>query len=458
MDTRQINLFVYDTKENFNKSKQFLGEEGSAFKKMICIENIAELDKYFETPLLGEDEFVFIVIHVFAFNKICGIKKYLTSGIPEKYPNFGKMFISDGNVSEIKHLMVDANIPHEPVYKYHEVYSNLRDNKFEVYQKKEILERSKLSSSIFQGHDEDSSNQYPQIKYAVITALYQDEFEELKKVFNFPFKGQIKTDTKIYHRGYLLSNNKIEIVAAVPNATGMVDSSIIATQMLELFKPKYLLMSGVCGGAKDYSFGDIIVAKQVFTFQKGKISDLKRKNAQGENVKIDLFDINQKLVDYNHLYDNEGNQIAISIEKFEIEHDTIIQINTLFEDALNEKLDIIKDKINADIKANSFFKDKDIKIAVKPIACSTMVINREGYFEDTIKSINRNTAAVEMESYGVARACQFANNGKTIPIIFKSVMDTTFNKEDSINSVNVKKFAAYTSAQFMRYLFEENII
>ena len=40
-------------------------------------------------------------------------------------------------------------------------------------------------------------------------------------------------------------------------------------------------------------------------------------------VKIDLFDSNKKIVDYNHLFDNDGNQISISVEKFEIEHDTI---------------------------------------------------------------------------------------------------------------------------------------
>jgi nucleoside phosphorylase len=87
-----------------------------------------------------------------------------------------------------------------------------------------------------------------------------------------------------------------------------------------------------------------------------------------------------------------------------------------------------------------------------------MVINKKGFFEDTIKTINRKTAAIEMESYGVARACIFANEGKTKPIIFKSVMDKTFDKEDVKNNVNNKKFAAYTSALFLKSLFEEKII
>jgi nucleoside phosphorylase len=82
-----------------------------------------------------------------------------------------------------------------------------------------------------------------------------------------------------------------------------------------------------------------------------------------------------------------------------------------------------------------------------------MVINKEGYFENRIKTINRKTAAVEMESYGVARACDFANDGQTIPIIFKSVMDNTHKKEDK-----AKRFAAYTSAQLLKQLFDKGII
>jgi nucleoside phosphorylase len=458
MDTKKINLFVFDSKENFDKSKQFLGEKGSSFKDIICIENSSELNKYFETNLLNEDEYVYLVIHVFAFDKISGIKKYRTSGIREKYPNLGNMFISDGVETEIKHLMVEENIPHGQVFKYHEVYSNLKDDKFKVYTKKQIIEFSKLPASQPQSFEPNIQN-YPQIKYAVITDLFKDEFEELQKIFDFPEEKQIKTDKKVFYRGYLKTDKSIEIVAAVPNSTGMLDSSIIATLLLEYFRPQYLLMSGVCGASSEFSFGDIIVAKQVFTFQKGKISDIKRKVETGESVKIDLFDSNKEIVDYNHLFDNDGNQVSISIEKFEVEHDTIIPLDTAIEDSLNPKLDSIKNKINDIIRREGFFaQNKEIKVVVEPMACSTMVINKEGYFEDTIKAVHRKTAAVEMESYGVARACQFANNGKTKSLIFKSVMDNTVNKSDVVGSIDWKKFAAFTSAQFMKHLFEEKVI
>jgi nucleoside phosphorylase len=455
MDTKQINLFVYDLKKNYNKSKMFLGEKRTNFKDMFCVESIDEFEQSFDK--LGDDESIYLVVHVFYTENISGIRKYLTSGIPDKYPLLNPMFISDGDEKEIKHMMVDANLPHASVSKYHEVLSNLRDNKVPVYTKRQIRESDPRALDN-QPHHQISAIQ-PKIDYAIITALYKDEFEELTKVFEFPKEQRIKTETKTYYRGYLKSNPMISVIAAIPNATGMVDSAIIATQMLEVFKPKYLIMSGVCGGSSDYNLGDIIVAKQIYTFQKGKLSDIRKKSNQNNWEKIDLYDRDNNLVDYTQLYDKEGNQIMISIEKFEIEHDAIINLNTAVEDALVPKISDIQETINRSIKIDTFLSLKrDIKIEIAPIACSTMVINKEGFFEDTIKAINRKTAAVEMESFGVARACQYANSGKTTPIIFKSVMDNTFNKEDIVSGINYKKFAAYTSAQFMKCLFDEKII
>jgi len=82
-----------------------------------------------------------------------------------------------------------------------------------------------------------------------------------------------------------------------------------------------------------------------------------------------------------------------------------------------------------------------------------MVINKEDYFNENILLHDRNTKAVEMESYGVARAAKIANGGKTKFLIFKSVMDKTKLKDDSY-----KRKAAYTSAQFLKNLLEMDII
>lgn len=450
METANINLFVFDRVDNFERSKRFLGEEGIAYKRIICVEDAKKLASQLDN--LDEDQLVFLAVHVFFTEDASGIRTFIASGILKLYPRISYAYFSSGDEQKIKHEMVDIGIEPCKIYKYHEIQTEIESGKIKPNMKKDLFKDIELSQS------GESFSEYPQIDYAIITALYEDEFQELEKIFDFPTNEKIETGKKIYHIGYLKEDKTKKVVAAIPNATGMIDSSIIATQMVDFFKPKYLLMSGVCGGSDDYNIGDIIVAKQIYTFQKGKLSDIKRKDIDGKYVNIDIFDANGIIIDYNHLYDNHGNQISISIEKFEIEHDSIINLDTLIEDKLMPKKELIKTRINELISQNLFLEDKTIKIELEPIACSTMVINKNGFFEDTIKSINRKTAAIEMESYGVGRACLFANGGKTIPIIFKSVMDNTKNKKDHVNGFNVKKFAAYTSAQFMKYLFVENII
>lgn len=55
----------------------------------------------------------------------------------------------------------------------------------------------------------------------------------------------------------------------------MVDASILATEMLLLFRPKVLIMAGVLGGKPgDVNIGDVVIATKVFTIDKGKVSEL----------------------------------------------------------------------------------------------------------------------------------------------------------------------------------------
>lgn len=446
MDPINVTLFVFDEQENFEKSKQFIATEGASIKKMICIGGQKDLEKGLET--LDNDDYVSLAVHVFGeTTNLKGIKSFVTSGIEHKYPKLKPMYITESTATKesIKHKCIDLGLPAVDVNKYHYVTDSIQNDQ-NFYTKREIIN---ISEKL-------------QFDYAIITALYEDEFEKLETVFDFPENKKIemplktKGDVFVYYGGHLKTNPNKKVVVAVQRRTGMVDASIIATQMLEMFSPKYLLMSGVCGGGSENKYGNIIVANEVFTFQKGKISDIMQKNTEGEKNKIQLFDKNNNIVDYEHLYDAGRNQIKIGVEKFEKEPESIDLKTHIINKIEKKKIDI-ESEINKVIKKEQFINTA-IEVKIEPIACSTMVINKDGFFEATIQAINRKAAAVEMESYGVARACHFANKGETIPIIFKSVMDFTKDKEDSVNDIKMKSFAAWTSAQFMKCLFEMDII
>ncbi|GAA4906045.1 hypothetical protein [Mucilaginibacter defluvii] len=456
MDTSLINLFVYDTKENFNKSKKYIGAEGVIFKQVIQIEDFADFQKKFDA--LEDKEYVALAVHVFATDQISGIKSFAVSGIKEYYPSLNIMYISEGNADEIKHQMVDAKLVTSEILKYHEIQSNLKEGINPAFTKHYLLSAKNLPVESQQSVTSQKITDYPQVDLAIITALYNDEFEQLKKFFDFPAADKIKTAKKTFYIG-THKTTKQKVVAAIPNATGMVDSSIVATLLIEYFRPKLLIMSGVCGGATDKKFGDIVIAKNIFTFQKGKISGIYSKDSTGKQIPLELFDRTNNSIDYEHLFDAEGNQITISIEKFAIEHDSMININTGLEDEITPHLKDIKKLVAADVESTGFFKDiPQPDISFGGMACSTMVINKEGYFEDVIKNVHRHTSAVEMESYGVARACEYANEGKTKFLIFKSVMDHTFNKADNVGNINYKQFAAFTSASFLNHLLTLSIL
>ena len=261
----------------------------------------------------------------------------------------------------------------------------------------------------------DRNNPSNCIDFAIITALFEDEFQNIKPIFNLV--NDDKDPCGEYKYGNIENDSgKIStIVATHQPTTGMVDAAVLAAEMILRFKPKYLLMSGVCGGKDkdELKFGDIIVATSVQTFQKGKVTE----------------------------------------ESFEIERESC-EIDRKIIKKIREKQDDIKYEImKSDPGRRSYYQKFPLNIWLSPIACSTAVINKEGYFQQKIASQDRNILAVDMESYAVARACQLLNGYRTKPIIVKSIMDKTKEKDD-----NSKSFAAFTSAQFLKFLVKTILV
>lgn len=408
METMNIILFVFDTKENFEKSKKNLGSEGSSFKKIICVEDALEFEREFQ--LLQETELVFMVVHVFYTDKINGIKRFAASLIGKKYPNLGFMFISEGDSKEINKQMIDAEFDNKPVYKYHQVQSNLEEEKFKVYSKKEIIQlaNGNSHSSIATSSDSNTANeQYPHCDYAIITALEEKEMEKVLPMLTKT--GKVENKKHLIEFGHLKSNPKKTIVYASQLATGMIDAAVLTTEILVRFKPKFLIMAGVLGGKpNEVNIGDVVVATKVFTIDKGKITDY------GFKPEIE-----------------SANTDSSYITSFKRE----------------------KEKIITYIKENDQTREDRIKVHFGSITCVRQVIDLEGFFEGNITPVDRKALALEMESYGVSRACEIVNDGNTVALIIKSAMDNTADKVD-----NAKSFAAWTSAMFVKYIFENDLI
>lgn len=145
METKEINLFVFDEIENFNKSKSFLGSEGWNLKRIVCIPDTDTFQTEFNK--LASNELVFMVVHAFYTLGAKGIRSFYATGLHKKYPKLGYMYISEGDQKTINKDLIDTELINETspkrvdIYKYHEVISNLENGVFQVYTKSEITQQ-----------------------------------------------------------------------------------------------------------------------------------------------------------------------------------------------------------------------------------------------------------------------------------------------------------------------------
>ena len=257
------------------------------------------------------------------------------------------------------------------------------------------------------------------IDFAIVTALFDDEFQNVIKVFDLKQDSNLNIGNKRIYSGRLKAFPDKKVIGIYQTSSGRTDASTLTTEIIKEFNPRYIFMTGVCGGNSDTSFGDIVVAKFVFTFNKGKISD------EGFFRELELVKINE---------------------------DEIRKIVEHKEELLLE----VKKQLIADTSVSEKYKDfnyQNLKVSIDPVACSDMVINKTNYFNEMIKIVERKVTAVEMESYGFARAAESTNSGTTTGIIIKSVMDNTVNKNDK-----AKPYASHTSALFLKTLLERGTI
>jgi nucleoside phosphorylase len=244
-------------------------------------------------------------------------------------------------------------------------------------------------------------------EYVIITALEEDEMDCMRDYIEV--EGEVDNNQKqLISYGYLKTNPQKRIAFASQHQTGMIDAAILATELLVRFQPKFLIMPGVLGGKPGINIGDIIVGTKVFTIDKGKLSD----------------------------------------SGFQKENESSNSVSSHITTLIRNKKHIIRHIEDADNSRNV-----RIDIHFGPIACVRQVIDKEGYFEDMISTEERKTIGLEMESYGIHRACELVNNGNTTPLIVKGVMDNTISKTDG-----AKRYAASNSARFVNYILEKNLI
>lgn len=439
MKPKDIKVLFWDDPINFNRpeTKRHLGinvekdNESELYKDVLLFNDQTSYKKALDS--IEAKDNVIVLCHISFSEEYKGFVDFNTFRENNSIANECIYFVSSNK--EAHESFIKSQATKIVIYTYSEVSTNIKSGVIKPYKKGQIIEENDSKTNILETFNNED------IKYAVFTALY-DEFKELEDIFKWD--NEEKTGSAIFKKGTLKGTDK-RVVATYASKSGMVEASILVTEMIHRYNPEYVLMPGVCGGEEKTQFGSVIIASKVFLLGKGKVTDLK----DNEGKKIDL-NYNEQPFNPQLFTDGIGNQVEIIVEKNLLDNETI-DLDTQLHLTIEPNLESIISKIN---KSNPYItKEKEIKYHFEPMACSLKVIDKEDYFEVNIKTIDRKTKAVEMESYGVARACKIANGGKTKFLIFKSVMDKASQKGD-----DYKKIAAYTSAQFLKYLLEDNII
>lgn len=250
---------------------------------------------------------------------------------------------------------------------------------------------------------------------AIITAL-QDP--ELEAILNLPWKWEqidVPGDASIYHRGsFKRANGSVgtAVASRSPNM-GMSSAAIQAVKMCLHFKPKCLVMTGICAGtAGDIQLGDIVVANPTWDYGSGKFSD-----KDGQKV-----------------FETAQYQLPITTRVRGI-------VDRLAADP--GALDTIR---------RGFFgqkPDTTLTLAVGPLASGAAVVADAAVYE-TIKAQHRKLLGVDMEAHGVMLAAQEMPYPSLEALVMKGVSDFANEKKDD----RFRHYAAYVSAQALRHMAE----
>ena len=202
---------------------------------------------------------------------------------------------------------------------------------------------------------------------------------------------------------------KRSIIHAKISEMGM-PAAATAMKVIFLFRPRYLIMVGIAAGVvkkelEDQQYGDVVVADVIWNYSAGKF------------VSPDIAEIR---------YGDVGFLPRSTSET-------------------------IPEEIHPYLRKAVMSPENPCHAYIGPMACgSTVVANRE-LLEKQIYTQYHHTAGLDMESYAVVYAANHANDPRPTPIIVKSVCDFA----DSKKSDEYQRFAAYSSCEFAKFLYEK---
>jgi len=265
--------------------------------------------------------------------------------------------------------------------------------------------------NIYLSNISSDENEY---KYdlAIICALNNPEFQAIKRLSD-DWKPLYHPISSIrFHETFFTKpdGSHLRVIAVTVDIMGMNATSTLATQVIDLFHPRLIAMTGIAAGIKGkVNLGDILIANPSWDSGAGKI-----KKDKDSGKKLFELDMKQEPLD----------------------DDLYHQVRTLQDDT--SFLNSIYDKFDGD-KPEAY-----LKVCIGSVASGAAVIANSDIRKE-INSQSRKLIGIEMETYGLYYAANHSTKPRPKVISIKSVCDYA----DEEKSDNYQKYAAYTSARFL---------
>ena len=213
-----------------------------------------------------------------------------------------------------------------------------------------------------------------------------------------------------YETSFIRKGKTYKIVTARSGEMGMTAAGILTMKMISVFRPKYVIMVGIAAGVAykknvDQIYGDVVVPDVVWDYSSGKFVSAKRASVTFGGVGF---------IPRPHFVNTDESMLEAVERAMESE-------------------------------------ENECHVHIGPMACGSTVVANSEVVEKQIHSQYGNTAALDMESYSVMYAIKEAPVPKPKGLVIKSVCDYA----DEEKSDQYQKFAAYTSAQFAKLLYEK---
>lgn len=242
---------------------------------------------------------------------------------------------------------------------------------------------------------------------AIITAV-EVEFKACMEIINVEKEYKLENDSTHYYVGNLKTDPSKTVVVVKQLQKGLTAAGVLSTKLIKNFRPKYLVMLGICGGVKNaVELGDVILATEVVEFTSGKLTN---------DIQLEK------------MFKPEPRYLSVGAEIKEV-------INKDFSSDIS------------DITSKYNYKERELKgftVINGPVVSGPFVLQNETVIDTFIIPYNRDVRGIDMEAYGVLYAAEHSYLPKPKVIICKAVSDfadeyknNTYQLNASLNSVYI---------------------